>query len=454
MKNPLRTFYIIIFTQTISIVGSSMTSLAIGIKVFKDSGEVTPLALVAFFSMLPRIITASFAGVMSDRWDRKKVIMLSDTGQAVGTLILITAFATDNFSLGMLYAIAMLQAVFSIFQDPAFNATVTMLVPDEKRDFANTLRQINGPMAGFIAPLLAGILFGVIGVTGVMAIDLITFLVAVAVISVVHIPKPTQTKEGQESKGSVWKESLSGYKFLLARRTLFYLLLYAMLLNFLFNMVGVLNTPYILSLTGSEATLGFVMAVQGIGPVVGGILFSMWNRKMGRVPVIFGAIILMGFFLSILGVVRTPILLAAMSFLMLFPNPAANALLMSLLQIKTPPDMQGRVFSAVMQLAMFATPLAYLIAGPLVDGILEPAVGTSAWETVEPILGDHEGAGIGLLMMINGAIVVITGLILYSWPRMRALEESLPDYIPAEIEEPTPILEEFPQGKIEASPAL
>ena len=430
MKSTIRTFYLIIITQTISLIGSSMTGFAIGIKVFNDTGQVTPLALVGFFSQLPRILSASFAGVVADRWDRRKILIFSDSGQAVGTLILLLAFATDNFSLWILYVVVLIQAVFEVFQSPALSATVTMLVPDEQRDLANTIQQINRPAASIVAPIVAGFLFVLIGVTGVMAIDIISFFVAIGALYLVHIPRPKATAEGEKSRGSVLKEAWSGFQFLLERRLLFYVILYATLLNFLFNGAGIMMTPYILSLTNSEAALGAVMASLGLGMVSGGIAFSMWRNKPGRIHIFFVGIILSGLFMSILGITRTVLLLVIVKFISFFPNPAVNASLMSLIQIKTPPDMQGRVFASIMQLAMLATPLAFLIAGPLADQVLEPAVGTPGWSIVEPVVGAQPGSGMGLLMVINGLVVVITGLLLYNWKPIRNLEDSLPDYIP------------------------
>ena len=93
-RTTLRTFYILILTQTFSLVGSEMTSLAVAIKVFKDTSQATPLALTMFFATLPSLVSASIAGVLADRWDRRYVMMLADTGQAVGTLLLLISFAT------------------------------------------------------------------------------------------------------------------------------------------------------------------------------------------------------------------------------------------------------------------------------------------------------------------------------------------------------------------------
>lgn len=427
----IRTFYILILTQTLSYIGSRMTGLAVGIKVFNDTGQVTPLALVGFFGMVPRILATSVAGVLADRWDRRHVMIIADAGEALATLVLLLTFATGTFELWILYVLTVWQATFSMFQGPAFNASVTQLIPDAMRDRANAIQQITGPAAGLVAPVLAGVLFALIGVTGVMALDIATFLVAIAVVAAVRIPRPAQTAEGRAARGSVWQEMFSGFALMWKLRPLFYLLLLATLLNFLSNMTGVMLVPYILLLTGSEAMLGTLLALLSLGMVVGGALVSVWTIKTKRMHIVFSAIIVEALFLALLGVARAPLALAVVMFLYLLPNPMINAPLFSLVQAKTPPDMQGRVFAAIMQLAMLAMPLAYLLAGPLADRVLEPAVGGAGWNLVAPLVGSDPGSGIGLLFVINGLLSASAGAAFYAWPRMRRLESELPDYAPA-----------------------
>ncbi len=435
-KHSIRTFTILILTQTFSLIGSRMTGLAIGIKVFNDTQAVTPLALVGFFSIVPRLLVTGVAGVLADRWDRRKVMIAGDVGEAIGTFVLLLSFATGTFELWILYVVVIWQATFSMFQGPAFQASITQLVPDEMRDRANAIQQITGPTAGFIAPILAGFLFVLIGATGVMVIDLSTFIVAIAVVAAVHIPRPAETAEGQEAKGSVWREALSGFKMLWKLRLLFYLIIFATALNFFFNMTLIMLTPYILLLTDSEEMLGTLLALMSLGTVVGGVIMSVWKFNVSRMHIAFPALIVQAVFLVLLGVMRAPVTLGIAMFLLLLPNPMANAPLMSLIQAKTPPDMQGRIFAAIMQLAMLATPLGFLFAGPLADGVLEPAVGGEAWSLVEPIVGSQPGSGIGLLMVISGSICTILGMILYAWPRMRNIERELPDYEPVAVAAP------------------
>ncbi len=437
-SRSLRTFYILLLTQMLSLIGSDMTALAISIEVYQDTDRVTPLAFVSFFSMLTKVLSASFAGVLADRWDRRKVMAIGDAGQAAATLILLVSFATGTFTLGLLYVTVVIEAAFVSFQMPAVQSIVTMLVPDEQRDRANSLQLMVGPAAGLVAPVLAGVLFTVIGVTGVMALDLATFAVAVGVVLAVHIPHPEQSAEAAALQpGRVWQEALVGFRYLWSRRMLFWLGFAATLANFLLVGALVLNTPYILTLTDdNEALLGTLLGVVSLGPLAGGLIMSAWGGTRPRIHMILPGIMLEGVFLALYGLSRHPVTLGAALIMALFPMPFVNAGYMSIFQVKVPPDLQGRVFAALNQVTMLLTPLGYVLAGPLADHVFEPAVGGAGWDMVEPLVGARAGSGMGLMMVVYGALMAVSMAAMYAWPAMHHMEATLPDYDPVAAEEP------------------
>ncbi len=435
-RHSLRTFYLLIITQTFSLIGSEMTSLAVSIWVYKESGDVTPLTLAAFFAAVPRLITPSFAGVLADRWDRRHVMILADAGQAVGTFLLMLSFLSGAFQLWHLYLVSALQAAFSMFQGPAFSASVTMLVPDNHRDRANAVQQMRGAAAGLVAPTLAGALFALVNAPGVMAIDLFTFAVAIAVVALVRIPRPPQSAEGRATQGSLWREASVGFRYLWRRRPLFLLVFTATAVNFFFAVVGVLMTPYILSRTGSEATLGVLLSLFSAGALVGGLIMSAWGGTRPRTRTIFPGVFFAGLMFAGLGVARSPVALGAVAFAMMIPLPIVNAAFDAILQIKVPPDLQGRVFAAVIQLSMLLSPLAYLLSGPLADGVFEPAVHSGGWTLVAPLVGQQDGSGIGLMAVLAGLLVMLFTAAAYLRPDVRHIEAILPDYVAVPDESP------------------
>jgi MFS transporter, DHA3 family, macrolide efflux protein len=426
----MRTFYTLILTQVFSLIGSRISGLAISIWVFNQTGDATPLALVSFFFIVPQILVSGFSGALADRWDRRYVMMLSDAGQALGTLLLLFSFASGAFQLWHLYLVTFLSSIFGVFQGPAFQASVTLLVPDDKRDSANAIQQVTGPIAGVIAPAIAGVVYALVGVGGAIAIDLATFLVAVVVVFYARIPRPEQSAEGRAMQGSIWKEMFDGFRYLWKRQTLFWIMIYSAFVNFLVGGVGALVTPYILARTGDEAALGVLLGLMNLGALVGGIVMSVWGGTRPRIHTIMVAIIIASVFLALTGVSQTALMLGITLFMFMLPLPFSNAAAMSMLQAKIAPDLQGRVFAAIGQMSMAMLPLAFLLVGPLADNVFEPAVGGAGWERVAPLVGDSFGAGIGLLLLLGGALTAIVSVVVYALPAVRHLETTLPDYVP------------------------
>jgi hypothetical protein len=307
-----------------------------------------------------------------------------------------------------------------------------MLVPDTQRDRANAIQQLTGPLAGMIAPAIAGFTFSLIGVEGAIVIDLVTFVFALGVVLNVQIPHPAQTEEGREMQGAMWAEALGGLRFLWSRRPLFVLTLFTTVVNFLVVGVMALLTPYILARTGSEAALGVIMSGFNLGAIVGAIIIGAWGGTRPRIHTMMPALIMVGVFLMLLGTARSPVVLGVVAFLLMVPLPIMTAPFMSMMQAKVPPDLQGRVFAANGQLSMLLTPIAYLLVGPLADDVFEPAIHLGELSGFTPLVGNSAGAGMGLMILLVGGMTVMLTIIIYALPVIHHMEALLPDYVPVQ----------------------
>lgn len=424
----LRTFYVLVATQIFSLIGSRMTGIAVGFKVFDDTGNTAPLLIAAFFAELPGMVGGTFTGLLADRWDRRYVIMLGDAGQAAGTLLLLVTFVTGTFELWHLYVAMLVQGVFGTIQGPASSAAITMLVPDALRDRANGLNEMGFPLAGVVAPVFAGLLYSVVGVSGVIAFDLLTFVTAVAVVARLHIPRPDRSAESDDLGGSFWREMLGGWRYLLTRRALLVAVIYIAFIDFVINGPLELALPYTVSVTGSESTAGLLLGAMSFGALAGAGTIALVGSVRQRMRIILTGYVALGGVFLLLGVVRHPVLLGAALFLVLFPLPLNGALFSSVLQAKTPPDLQGRVFAVTGQMFMLMTPFSFLITGALVDDVLTPAVSRPAWDAVAPLVGRGEGAGMGLLLIGAGLLILAATALVLVYAPVRRLETDLPDY--------------------------
>lgn len=416
----MRTFAILTLTQALSLIGSRMTSIAVGIWVYTETGDVTPILLTSFFLEVPGMVITSLAGVLADRWDRRYVIMLGDAGEAVGTSILLISFLSGHFQLWHLYAAALFKGMFMTLQEPAADAALTMLIPADGRERFNGLKEMVFPLAGVLSPVLAGSLYPLIDVTGIVIIDLITFGIAVMVVALLRIPLPAPSEEGLAASGTVWDELRGGLRFLCKRQALLALLIYMTLTNFLLNGPLELSLPYLTTVTGSERWTGALLGVMSAGALAGAALIAAWGGTRPRIHTLLPGMALTGGMMILYGMARSPLTLGITLFLAMLPLPVTNAVFKSIMQVKTPPDMQGRVFAIFGQLAYTAAPLSFLVTGPIVDRLLAPRVG-----------GEDAGA-MGALLMIAGGLLAVVSLGVYALPVIWRVEANLPDYHVAE----------------------
>lgn len=424
----LRTFYVLVVTQILSLVGSRMTGVGIGLWVFDRTGNASPLLIAAFFAELPGMALGSFTGLLADRWERRHVIILGDVGQAFASCILLTSFLTDSFKLWHLYLAMLIQGTFGVIQSPASQAAITMLVSETQRDRANGIKQIGFPLAGVVAPVLAGLVYRGLGLAGVIAIDLTTFLVAIVVVSQIVIPRPQTSEESQALSTSLWREMAGGWLFLKRRKMLLLMVAYLAFIFFLINGPLELAIPYFSTLVENDATVGILLGVMSLGAFAGALTIAIAGKTPHRLHAILLGYFLHGLFLIAFGIVRHPLLLGLSIFGVMFPLPLTGALFHTLLQTKTPPDLQGRIFAVTDQLFMLTTPLSFLITGVLVDQVLEPAVKGSDWKIFDPLLGNQSGAGMGLLFVVIGLLIMITTLGMAMLRGIRRLESGLPSY--------------------------
>jgi DHA3 family macrolide efflux protein-like MFS transporter len=411
----LRTYYALLVTETVSTIGSMVSALAVSIAIFRQTGHATPLALVTFFSILPMIAGGGLAGALADRFDRRIMMLIANLGFVLSSSLLLLSFASDAFRLWHLYALSGVSALFAALQSAAFQASVVMLVPEAGRDRANALGQLTGPTARAVTPAVAGLLFAAIGVTGAIALDIATFLAAIAALFLVRIPRPAETDEGRTRRGSIWRQAFDGVRYLGARPALLALCGFGAVVNCLIFGVLVLGTPYVLARTDSEAMLGFVLSALNVGAVAGALTMSAWGGTRPRIHTV------------LIGRMIAGLSLAAIFFVFMFTRPMTDAATLSIYQAKIAPDLQGRVFAAIGQITTLLTPLACLVVGPLADDVFEPARRLPAWRAVAWMVGDGRGAGIGLMFVIGGALTSLLSLAVYASPVIRGVEAALPD---------------------------
>jgi hypothetical protein len=284
-----------------------------------------------------------------------------------------------------------------------------------------------------VSPLLAGLLFVSVGLKVIILIDFVTYFFAVGALLLVRIPQPeAPAQEAMGQRGKLLSDMRFGWQYLRARPGLFGLLLYFALVNFALNAAGVLTGPMVLAFS-TASTLGFVQTLSGTAMLGGSILVSTWSGPKRRINGVIGSITLgtLGFMLA--GLRPLAFSVAAGMFVLLFCMPFGSAYSQAIWQTKVAPGVQGRVFAIRAMIARSTLPLAYLTAATLADYVFEPLMreGDALANTVlGDLLGTGAGRGIGLMFVISGVTLLCASAVTYANPRVRLVEEELPDAIP------------------------
>lgn len=289
--------------------------------------------------------------------------------------------------------------------------------------------------SGILAPVIAAILLGVIGIGGILTIDIATFLIAVGALLVIRIPKPVVTEEGLKSRGSLLKESAYGFRYIFKRPSLLGLQMVGLAANLAITFASTVLPPMLLARTGDDTTvLGIVQSAFGAGGMVGSVALSLWGGPKRRVHGILGSITLVSLGLMFVGLGNSVYAWMLAAFFTMLFIPIANGSSQAIWQSKVPPDVQGRVFATRVMIARMGVPVAMLISGPLADRVFEPAMASGgSWASVfGELVGVGPGAGMALMFVIAGGLGMLVGLGGYAFPAIRNAEDILPDHKAAE----------------------
>jgi MFS family permease len=426
----MQTFFIVWSGQMVSLTGSSMTGFALGVWIFQQTGSATGFALTLLFNMLPRAIFSPFAGVIADRWDRRRIMILTDVGAGITTVATATLLMTGQLEVWHIYLFTALNSSFGAFQGPAFGAAVTHLVPKAQYGRANGLMQLGTGVGQIIAPVLAGVLIGAIGLQGVLLVDIATFLFAVFTLAVIRFPGPKTAREAAEGRGSWAKDMWQGWNYLVARPGLMGLVVIFTLVNFFVGTAEAVLTPMILSFTTPEG-LGVILSVGGVGMLIGGVLMSIWGGGQRKVYAVFGSYAMLGLAVVLAGTAPSVGLVTVAVFLAFLCLPVVMGASQAIMQVKVTPDVQGRVFALRAMLNTSAFAVAYLVGGPLADRVFEPLMtdGGTLAGSLGQLLSVGPGRGMGLMFVVMGLLAIATAVSAFAYPRIRNVETELPDAV-------------------------
>lgn len=411
----MKTFIVIWFGQFISMLGSALSAFGLGIWIFQKTGSAASFAMSAVCTVLPALLFAPFAGSIADRKKRKAIILLTDSIDAFLKILIVTLLIFNKLELWMVYPLVFISGTLGTFQNPAFGASIPMLVPTDKLTRANGLLQFSSAIQNLLAPVIAGFLYPLIELKGLFIIDFVSFFFALASIAFIKIPQPSIEKTKDSLVLAALKDLKYAWKYLIQKEGLMQLIVFFAFLNFIASLSMILLGPLIMSVYNSQV-YGNVQAGIGLAMLLGGFCSSLIPDTKNKIKRILLILSLCSIGPIISGATLNRIIITAGFFIFMFPVPYVNTLLMSIFQIKIERDVLGRVGALMTAILAAITPIAYLCAGPLADYVFEP-------------LMNEKGRGIGLIFIISGILLIISCLLMRLNKTVTSIEKRLPDYV-------------------------
>jgi MFS transporter, DHA3 family, macrolide efflux protein len=380
------------------------------------------------------VVLSPFAGVFVDRWDRRLTMLFADLAAGAATLALAALYLTDALVLWHIYLLVGVGAVGNAFQAPAWMASVPLLVPKRHLGRANGMVQTSDAVSLVAAPAIAGALLAAFGLGAVLLADVLSFLVAVGTLAVVRFPPVPDA--GSKERVTVLEDARRGWRYLRERSGLVWLLGIYAGVNFSLAFTNVLLIPLVVSFT-NEAAAGGVLSIAGVGMLVGSVAVGAAGIPRRKMAGLLGGIGFAGIMVMVEGVRPSVLLISVGAFLLMLSVPVVNAISQVIWQTKVAPAVQGRVFALRRTISQAISPIAILAAGPLADGVFEPLLAPDGGlaGSVGRVIGTGEGRGIGFMAILSGVGVVLLAVAGWLNPRVRHLDEELPDLLPEEEEE-------------------
>jgi MFS transporter, DHA3 family, macrolide efflux protein len=399
-------FFTVWAGQSLSILGSQLVQFALIWHLTVKTGSATVLATASLVGMLPGVVLGPFIGTLVDRWNRRWIMLLADSIIALATLVLAVLFALDAVTIWHIYAVMFLRSLAGSFHGNAMSASTSLMVPVENLTRIQGINQmLNGGLNVVSAPLGA-LLLNVLSIQGILAIDIVTALLAILPLFFIHVPQPERIERGKtggETHATVWQDFKAGLRYMLGWPGLLVICLMTVGINFTIIPAFSLLPLMVKDFFGGDAVqLGWVEAAMGIGMIVGGGLLGVWGGFKRKI--LTSMLGLMGMGAGTLVIALAPssalFLAAGGALLVGMMSPITMGPFFAVIQSTVAPDMQARIFSLLSSIGGAMAPLGLMIAGPLAD-----RSGIQAW------------------FLLGGALCVLMGVAGLFIPAVMNIEE-------------------------------
>ncbi len=417
----LRPFIILWLTQSFSSLGSAMTNFALVIWLYQDSGSALTTALLTVCSYAPYVLMSIFAGAVSDKWNKKTIMLACDSLAALCTVAVLLLLETGRLAAWHLYILNALNGLMNSVQSPASDVAATLLTPEQHYQKTSGMRSFSNSLVSILTPVFATAIVSFVGIEAVIVFDLLTFSIAFLVLLFfIRIPG---IENGSVQSRSLLQAAKSGLAYLKSSKGILWMILFLSAINLIASIYDAAMPAMVLS-KKDAAALGIVSSCVGIATLLGSVIATFFPKPKSRIKVICNCLILsMSTENFLLAFSNSIIIWCIGAILGWLAIPLMNANYDVLFRTKVPKDMQGRVYSVRNTLQFFTIPIGYFLGGLLVDKVFEPIMaGVPKGNLLTNLFGTGKGSGAAMLFFIIGIAGVGVCLIFRRIKPLRELE--------------------------------
>lgn len=408
-KKSFTSFIIVWIGQLFSGLGSGMTTFALGVTVFKETGSIFFFSMIIAASFGPSILLNPIGGVLADRIDRRILIAGGDIGSGLCIFVLMLSVVIGNSSLALIFTTIIMSSVFNSLQSPAYKSAATDLLTEDQYSKAGGLMQLASSAQHLVSPFIAGLLLSTCGLTIILAIDVLTFSTAIFAVMAMGKPLICNRNEYFKSIAEDLKESIQ----ILKNYPGIYQIIF--LLSFITFCVGFLQTllgPMILSFE-NEKVLGTIQSISAIGMLFSSLFISFFKSRFKQSTILSVSLILSGIFFSSMGLRANTVIITISGFLFFCTLPLINTSVDVLIRKTIPNFSQGRIWSLISVITQSGYIISYFISGLLAEKFFTPLLlkGGALSNTLGEVIGIGPGRGIAFFIILSGLGVFSAGIV-------------------------------------------
>ena len=414
-------FIVVWVGQLISSIGNGLTAFALGIYVFQLTNSAARYSMIILFAFLPTFILQPFGGTLSDRFDRRLMMIIGDFGSALGLVFILLMMYSGFNDLWIIYAGVSFSAVFAAVQIPAYKSSVTDLLDAAAYSKASGLMQLSESSKYIISPIVAGVLLTFWDIKNLLIIDILSFILAIFAVFV--IKKNAAAVKPETAEQNFFGDFVSGFRYTITHKGLIWLLFIISLIKFFVGFLQTLLGPMMLVITDSE-TYGTSLTLMASGMLVSSLFIGVFSKSKKHLLILSVALGFCGLFFASLGISRNIILIIASGFLFFLSLPFVNTNLDVLIRRNVENEIQGRVWSNVSVISQIGMVIAFGIAGFLADYVFNPLFeeGGMLASSLGKITGAGPGRGIAFIFFLSGIFILIISFVIYRIKVIKALD--------------------------------